>query len=139
MWRDQALVSGRQGGRSQGSPHHLDTHADGGKTDPLKTQTGLQVQPGQQRSKRVRVHVTAHCGEAGCPTAIPRKHPSLLRRPGEGPSLPNLWGLSSETSDGPQALGSDRSQVWGHEGSPSLAFQVFTFGILQFCFFLNNI
>ena len=132
-WRDQALVSGQQGGRGRGSPHHLDTHADGGKTDPLKTQTGLQVQPGQQRSKRVRVHVTACCGEAGRPTAIPRKRPFLLRRPGEGPSLPDLWGLSSESRDRPQALRSDRSQVWGHEGSPLLAFQVFkTFTVLFF-------
>lgn len=101
-WRDQALVSGRQGGRGRGSPHHLDTHADGGKTDPLKTQTGLQVQPGQQQSKRVRVHETAHCRRLAVP--LPFRENALLFSAGlgKGPHCPTCGVLVPRAGTDPR-------------------------------------
>lgn len=67
--------------------------------------------------------------------------PSLLRCPGEGPSLPDLWGLSSEARDGSQACGSASTspQARGHQGRPScLLFKPprLPFTVL-FYFFLN--
>ena len=52
--------------------------------------------------------------------------PSLLRCPGEGPSLPDLWGLSSEARDGSQACGSASTspQARGHQGRPSINLKI---------------
>ena len=86
--RDRALVSGRQGGRGQASPHHLEACADGGETDPLKTRTSLQVQPDQQRGRRVRRTRDCTRGEAGRPTTAPRIALLFSAVLGKGPHCP---------------------------------------------------
>lgn len=86
--RDQALVSGRQGGRGRGSPHHLEARADGGETDPLKSRTSLQVQPDQQRGTRARRTRDCTRGEAGRPAAAPRTALLFSAVLGKGPHCP---------------------------------------------------
>ena len=72
-----------------------------------------------------------HCSE---------NRPSLLRCPGEGPSLPDVWGLSSEARDGSQAHGSASAspQAHGPQESPLARFpSIHNVGHLTvlFCFF----
>ena len=134
--RDQALVSGRQRGRGRGSPHHLEARAHGGETDPLKSQTSLQVQPDQQRGTRARRTRDCTRGEAGRPATAPRTALLFSAVLGKGPHCPTC-GVSVPrpgTDPRPAAAPAPAPRRGVTREGPLACFSSLHVCHLQFCF-----